>query len=128
MFTSFKGRSVFIGQKVRVYRNLHKKGVVYSVADAKTGLVLGYAEDVLLRAPAFKVSEYGRQRVLETGRKNVHAFVYGWFEGTVQARVAMQDKVAYNPRKYSCFVRLPEEEPIRYARVAHIGPEGIAVL
>lgn len=127
-FQSFKGRSVHIGQKVRVYRNLHKPGVVYSVADARTGLVLGYAEDVLLRAPNFRVSQAGRLRVLQTGRKNVHAFVYGWFEGTVQARVAMVEQVSYNPRKYTTFVRKEDESPIKYARLAHIGPKGVAII
>lgn len=128
MFTSFKGRSVHVGQKVRVYRNLHKPGVVYSVADARTGLVLGYAENVLLKAPNFKVSQAGRLRVLQTGKKNVHAFVYGWFVDTVPARVAMVDQVSYNPRKYSTFVRLPDESPIHYARLAHLGEWGVAVI
>lgn len=127
MFTSFKGRSVFVGQKVRVYRNLHKPGVIYSVADARSGLVLGYADNVLLSAPSFKVSEYGRQRVLETGRKNVHAFVYGWYEGDIPARVAMQEVVTYNPLKYTSFVRKFDETPIVSARLAHVGPEGVAV-
>lgn len=126
-FESFKGRIVEVGMKVRVYRNLHKHGVVYSVADARTGLVLGYAENVLLSAPAFKVSEAGRKRVLATGKKNVHAFVYGWFEGTAAARVAMVEPVTYNPRKYTTFVRKFDESPIHYARLAHIGPEGVAV-
>lgn len=127
-FHSFKGRSVHQGQKVRVYRNLHKPGVMYSIADARTGLVLGYSESVLLSGVAFKVSEYGRQRVLSSGKKNVHAFIYGRFEGTEQARVAMQDAVGYNPRKNSTFVRKFDDSPIHYCRVAHVGAHGVAVM
>lgn len=128
MFVPFKGRTVSKNQKVRVYRNLQKPGVVYSIADARTGLVLGYSESVLLRAPNFRVSESGRKRVLATGRKNVHAFCVGWYEGTEQARVAMQDQVTYNPRKYQTFVRTFDESPIHYARIAHLGAHGVAVL
>lgn len=127
-FVPFKGRSVKKNQKVRVYRNLHKPGVVYSIADAWTGLVLGYSESVLLTGVAFKVSAAGRERVLRTGRKNVHAFVIGRYEGTEQARVAMCDAVGYNPRKYSTFVRKFDESPIHYCRVAHIGAHGVAVI
>lgn len=128
MFVPFKGRTVSKNQKVRVYRNLHKPGVVYSIADARTGLVLGYSESVLLRAPNFRVSEAGRQRVIETGKKNVHAFVYGWYEGTEQARVAMSEAVTYNPRKGSTFIRKSDGTKIQYARVAHLGALGVAVL
>lgn len=127
-FVPFKGRTVSKNQRVRVYRNLHKQGVVYSIADARTGLVLGYSESVLLSGVAFKVSEAGRQRVIQSGRKNVHAFIYGRYEGTEQARVAMQDAVGYNPRKNSTFVRKFDDSPIHYCRVAHVGLHGVAVL
>lgn len=127
-FAPFKGRSISLNQKVKVYRNLHKPGVVYSIADARTGLVLGYSESVLLSGVAFKVSEAGRQRVLKTGVKTVHAFVCGSYEGTAPARVAMQDAVGYNPRKYSSFVRKFDESPIHFCRVAHVGLHGVAVI
>ena len=127
-FVPFKGRTVSKNQKVRVYRNLHKQGTVYSIQDARTGLVLGYSESVLLSGVAFKVSEAGRQRVLQTGRKNVHAFCEGRYEGTEQARVAMQDAVSYNPRKNQTFVRTFDGSPIHYCRVAHVGYHGIAVM
>lgn len=127
-FVPFKGRTVSKNQKVRVYRNLHKPGVTYSIMDCRTGLVLGYSESVLLSGVAFKVSEAGRQRVLATGQKVVHAFCEGRYEGTEQARVAMNDAVSYNPRKYSTFVRTFDESPIHYCRVAHLGEKGVAVL
>lgn len=106
MFTSFKGRSVFHGQKVRVYRNLHKYGIVYSVQDPKTGLVLGYSEAVLLEDAKFIVSQAGLLRVLLTKKKNVHAFVEGTFSFDLDFVDYMRmEKVSYNPYKHTSFVR-----------------------
>lgn len=64
---------------VRCYWNLHKS--CWSVQDAKTRRVIGHADKVLLREARFTVSQAGRQRVLEEGRKNVHAFACGELHG-----------------------------------------------
>jgi len=66
--------------KVFVYRNLNRKGVVYSLKAMEgeyKGKVLGYATCLLIESPSFIVSEKGRQRVLLNKRKNVHAGVVG---------------------------------------------------
>ena len=64
-----------INTKVRVYKNLHKD--CYSIQDAKTRKVIGYAAKFLLEGVEFKVSEAMRQKVIETGQKNVHAMMEG---------------------------------------------------
>ena len=64
-----------INTKVRVYKNLHKD--CYSIQDAKSRLVIGYAAKFLLEGVEFKVSEAMRQKVIETGQKNVHAMMEG---------------------------------------------------
>lgn len=79
MVETYKGRKLEKGQLVKVYFNLHKK--VFSVKDAKTGLVLAHGNHIQLREPKFEVNERGRQRVLEEKRKNVHAYVVGQLEG-----------------------------------------------
>lgn len=71
-----------LGRRVRVYRNLGARykargQVVYSVADATSGLVLGHATAVQLADAEFKVSAAGRERVRATGRKAVHAVIEG---------------------------------------------------
>lgn len=104
---------------VRCYYNLHKK--VWSVQDYSTRRLLGHATKVNLVDVKFQVSEAGRQRVLKTGRKNVHAFVTGVLTGAEwtgrrpngplcewcadrddykrqQAVKAIGDRVTYNPR------------------------------
>lgn len=66
--------------KVFIYRNLNRKGIVYSLKamDGEyKGKVLGYATYILVKDPKFVVSEKGRQRVLKERRKNVHAGVVG---------------------------------------------------
>lgn len=55
----------------RVYRNLHKK--CYSIS--YNGIVIMHTTRVIADNATLYVSEAGRQRVLATGRKNVHAFV-----------------------------------------------------
>ncbi len=62
--------------KYFVYRNLHKS--CWSLKNTKTGRVDFHASQVFLKGCAFKVSEAGRQRVIKTGRKNVHAGVTGY--------------------------------------------------
>ena len=46
-FVSKDGRTVSVGQKVRVYRNLNKTDF-YSIQDYKTKVVLGYARSVTI--------------------------------------------------------------------------------
>lgn len=49
----FKNRKVNIGDKVHVYRNLHRDSIV--VRCAKTGLVAGYCDTVKLTNVRFFV-------------------------------------------------------------------------
>lgn len=75
-YNSFKGRTVEIGQKVDIYRNLHTNNG-YSVRCSKTGLVLAHCSSVLVKNARFIVSEKGRLKTVNERRKRVHAFVGG---------------------------------------------------
>lgn len=80
MIEPYKGRSVDKKRRVEVYRNLNRRdGVWYSVR--QNGKVVGHTQLLRLRDCYFVVNEAGRQRVLRTGRKNVHAFVLGYVAG-----------------------------------------------
>ena len=59
------------------YRNLNRKGVVWSVRSNRSGLVIRRSERVVLKDVTFKVSAAGRARVLKQKRKNVHAGAQG---------------------------------------------------
>lgn len=69
----YKGRTVEKNQLVEVYRNLHKGG--FSIRCAKTKLVLAHAENVILKNVKFVVSQAGREKVVQSKRKAVHAVI-----------------------------------------------------
>lgn len=129
-FQSFKGRKVSPNQRVRVYRNIHKPGVVYSIQDPKTGLVLGHTEALLLANASFKVSDAGRERVRRTGSKNVHAFVEGTLTDDLffieyMQMVKVLEKVMYNPYMYKSFVAQENETPVTHSSLVLINCHGV---
>jgi hypothetical protein len=128
-FDAYKGRGVVDGQQVELYRNLHNKRI--SVRDAKTKLVLGHADEVMLTGAQFLVSEAGRQRVLREDRKNVHAVVRGTLVlpfGRASDGFAAPVRVTYNPHKYSSFVLASGLNPITAAeKVIVSAREGVLV-
>jgi hypothetical protein len=63
--------------RVRAYWNLHRKMYSIQARFVDEWRVVGYASELTLRYVTFKVSQAGRQRVLRTGVKNVHAYVLG---------------------------------------------------
>ena len=99
-----------IGKKVQVYFNITKK--VFSVKDKKTGLVIAHVNHIYLEDVIFKVSEKGRQRVLDKKVKNVHAYV----EGTVYLQnlntLEYKETITYNPYKYDSFIYVGTEKKI----------------
>ena len=127
-FESYKGRNVLPGQRVEVYRNLKfKDRVIYSVRDAKTGLVLGHASNLLLSRCEFVVKEAGRQRVIKEKRKNVHAWIQGSF-GIIHYgddRIFSEGtRVSYNPYTNTHFELAECGEPVMGANIVFI-QEGI---
>jgi hypothetical protein len=89
--------------KVFSYRNLNRKGVVWSIKDCKTNLVIDRVEKAYFKNVEFKVSEKGRQRVIRDKRKNVHAGVKGTRLKNSPRKVKSWIKVTYNPYKGSFF-------------------------
>lgn len=100
-----------LGRRVFVYRNLRKR--CYSIRAAEgtwKGLVIAHAERVEVDDVSFKVSEAGRQRVLRTGVKNVHAGV----EGRLIRFIAMDWR--------SFDLELVPDRPTGYWRIARYDP------
>ena len=107
--------------KTEVYYNLHQKMLSVRV----NGKVVAHAPAITLDNPTFHVSEAGRQRVLKSRRKNVHAWVRGdWnnylHTGTSQIIPENSVEVTYNPYKYSTFVLAKDGTPIKNARYVAI--------
>lgn len=105
--------------KYKVYKNLRSNK--YSIKDAQSNMVVGYADVVCMCNCEFKVSEKGRQRVLREKQKNVHAYVVGeihsvqGFESRNDGEIVLKEvgneclhkwmeRFTYNPYKYETFV------------------------
>lgn len=115
---------------VQVYRNLHNGS--WSIRSVESGLIVAHAQSVVLDNATFKVSEAGRNRVLQEKRKNVHAVVQGslwsWngepFKGRrlvrqqpsafFQALEAEKflEEVSYNPYRFSYFFDVKTLDPV----------------
>ncbi len=89
--------------RVECYFNLHKH--VFSVRALEgpdKGKVILHASNVLLKDVSFVVQKAGREKVLRTGQKNVHAFVRGTLvvnDSVLEASAFNEgEPVYYNPR------------------------------
>ena len=109
--------------RVEVYYNLHKN--VFSVRHK--GKVIAWGNRVTIENPEYVVREKGRQKVLEEGRKNVHAFVRGTLSdinnfkfGKIQQRLSEPREVTYNPYKYDSFVDGSTYQPVKKSKWARL--------
>ncbi|WKW87303.1 hypothetical protein SEA_CHARGERPOWER_88 [Mycobacterium phage Chargerpower] len=102
--------------KVFVYFNLHRKmWSVKALEGANKGRVVYRTNGpIVLRNVTGKVSEAGRQRVLRTKRKSVHAGLVGeWVDGDSVNLDVSARLVTYNPYKYETFVYTDDETPFQ---------------
>ena len=113
--------------RVEVYYNLHKN--VFSVRHK--GKVIAWGNRVTIENPEYVVREKGRQKVLEEGRKNVHAFVRGTLSdinnfkfGKIQQHLSEPREVTYNPYKYDSFVDGGTYQPVKKSKWARLIKKG----
>ena len=114
--------------EVDVYWNIRKR--LFSVRCRQSRLVYAHTDLICIKDPKFVVQEGGRQRVLQTGRKNVHAFVSGALPagavliGVLAPRDAVLADwrgsmfVTYDPYKNETFVRQASGKPVHASRGA----------
>ena len=91
----------------RIAYNLHNGR--YSIRYG--GRVQCYVDEVFLSFVGFEVDEKRRQMVLESGHKNVHAFVTGYLS-TVTFPNHRGTAIRYNPYESADFRTFPEDEPV----------------
>jgi hypothetical protein len=108
--------------QVRVYKNLHTKTYSVQTKTAKGWRVLDHRTFVILKDVKFVVQEGGRQRVIREKRKNVHAYAQG--ELVIKARIAVGQKLSYNPYKAGTFTTT-EDEPVYSADCVYLSNHGI---
>lgn len=109
--------------RVQVYWNSHTHN--FSVRNASTGIVFTHKNHITLGGAVFHVNKGGRQRVLTTGHKNVHAWVEGdWLPTENPSGV----RVTYHPRSHGYFYRIDTEQAVTYADIVTLTTKGVWAL
>lgn len=118
---------LYYDEPVDVYRNVNKKGVVYSIR--QDGYVVAHATELALVNAEFIVKEAGRKRVRKTGRKNVHAWVRGELLRKLEPseNSALRTRVLYNPKKNDGFVLKDGRLAIKSAPLVLLNERGVFV-
>ena len=112
---------------VRVFKNW-KLGC-YNIM--RSGKLLTSARQVHLSGVEFLVRESGRRRMIENGRRNIHAYAVGTLVDYVHPEEPRDlDKVSgrsvfYNPYKFSSFVDNETQDPIMAADFARFDESGV---
>lgn len=101
--------------KTEVYWNLHKK--LFSLR--QSGKVIAHMGKLCLTDVTFHVQPAGRERVRREGKKNVHAYVKGNYDGVMLANLTDDDledarPITYNPYKYDTFVYADDLTPVKH--------------
>jgi len=102
-------------KRVYVYFNLHRN--VFSIRQSNR--VKRHVKQLCLKDVRYLVQPAGRSKVLETGVKNVHAGLSGYFVDRVPVPAVSFD-VTYNPFKYSTFVDVEDREPQEWSEYAYL--------
>lgn len=95
----------YVGQTVRIYRNLNNGRMSIQAKVNCRWLVVGHVTDCVLQNVQFSISESGRQRVIREATKNVHAWGQGILVAEFDDSVACPVPLAYNPYENSTFVQ-----------------------
>lgn len=89
------------------------------------GQRIAYVSDVRLKDVTFKVHEAGRRRCLESGVRNVHAWVVGTEESRYHGCEPVEEvtgwrRALYDPFKGGAFVDSETLEPVERASLAFV--------
>lgn len=117
--------------RVDVYYNLRTNTPsVKALEGADKGRVVERPERAIVEHAQFAVQEGGRQRVLREQKKNVHAFVRGYYSDNIAILShPLRYQVKYNPYKYDCFVLADDDRyKVIGADWAIVSPDGTFVI
>jgi hypothetical protein len=98
---SYKLRTLDPAKKIRIYRNLNKSGVVYSVQQA--GKVIGYTTEFYLKDCTCYVNQTAVERVRANKVREVHAWIEGYLTGL---QLPTAHRLSYNPYKSNFFYNI----------------------
>ena len=112
---------------VRVFKNWQLG--CYNIM--QSGRLLMSAKQVRLSGVEFLVRESGRKRMLERGRRNVHAYAVGKLVDYVHPEDSrILDKITgrgvfYNPYRFASFVDDETQAPVTEAEFAQFDESGV---
>ena len=121
---SFKERTIDYDKPVRVFRNLTRRGVCYSIQ--QKGITVAHAYIVHLMVCKFHVNQKARERVIRKQRKEVHAYIEGVLTNIFDINM-LKTRVYYNPYKYETFVD-SEGNIMNEAKYVTLDMNGVRVL
>lgn len=111
-----------IGERVKVYRNLHTRRISVRAAEG----VIYHAYNIVLDDVSFRVGQAGREKVLREKRKNVHAFVVGTVVSYDQNLILTDgDIISYNPYRFNYFYNKETDAEIKSTQRAFVSCSGI---
>ena len=108
--TSFKGRTLQEGDKVKVYRNLHNGA--FSIKVGK--YIVAHAPTVHVKNAVMQVDEKKRQSVIKNKVKEVHAYITGYFSLDCFNKDSARE-MYYNPYKVAYFTDSETETSVQQA-------------
>jgi len=123
------------GTPVRVYWNLHSRCWSVQTKTRQPGTrrhiwrVAGHADILTLTNVTFRVYERGRQRVISTGVKNVHAYALGTFQEAKLPDGGLWDvnpllSITYNPARFGYFHTRGSDQRVDGADVLYLNSAG----
>jgi hypothetical protein len=131
----FKGRTLDLSKRVKVYRNLTRKGRVYSIQQG--GLVVGSTDCIMLKEVKFTISKKTQERVRIIKQRNVHAYAVGYIvlDGAMNTTAETLDindqhlplLITYNPYSDDYFkVRETSSEYVHEAQLVVFNKFGLS--
>jgi hypothetical protein len=117
-----EGRTIDKRRGYRIHMNLHKMcfSVSQYVVEKKGWRVTDHVEHLEAENVKFKVSEKSRQRAINKGARNVHAYAYADQVKYLPKKPKHTDNVCnYNPFKNPFFFNLETGEEVKELQHAH---------
>ena len=117
-----------LSRPVRVFKN-PRRGC-YSIM--QNGIIKASARQIRLEGAEFLVRESGRQRMLATHKRNVHAYIVGRLVAFTRPDEAADlgelggRSACYNPYRYDAFVDLETERPLSAAACVQLDENGVS--
>ena len=119
----YKNREINLNKPVRIYRNLNKSGMWFSVVQG--GLTVAHTQFLFLRDCTFKINEKTRQRVIRDKQKEFHAYIEGYIIDKVDTHYSAY-QIIYNPYTSDSFVYLKDPAiSVRTAKYVLLNTTGV---